>query len=66
MNNVGKSLAIIINSFGQEQTPEIVQAIHVCNAADDMLAALKGLVEHGTDSPEHLAAEAVIAKATAP
>lgn len=32
-------------------------------AAPDLLAALKGLVELGTDSPRHLAAEAAIAKA---
>ncbi len=33
-------------------------------AAPDLLAALLALVERGTDSPEHMAAEAAIAKAT--
>lgn len=33
-------------------------------AAPDLLAALQALVERGTDSPEHMAAEAAIAKAT--
>lgn len=33
-------------------------------AALDLLEALKALVERGTDSPEHRAAEAAIAKAT--
>jgi len=32
-------------------------------AAPDMLAALIALVERGTDSPEHCAAEAAIARA---
>ena len=32
-------------------------------AAPDLLAALKGLVERGTDSPEHIAAERALAKA---
>lgn len=32
-------------------------------AAPDLLAALKGIVERGTDSPVHQAAEAAIAKA---
>jgi len=34
-----------------------------CNAHDDLLSALEGLVEHGTDSPAHLAAERAIVKA---
>ena len=32
-------------------------------AAPDLLEALKALVERGTDSPEHRAAEAAISKA---
>ena len=30
----------------------------------ELLDALQGLVEYGTDSPQHLAAEAAISKAT--
>jgi len=41
-------------------TPENANLI---SAAPDLLAALQALVEHGTDSPEHQAAEAAIAKA---
>lgn len=33
-------------------------------AAPELLEALKALVERGTDSPEHIAAERAIAKAT--
>lgn len=35
-------------------------------AAHDLLAALQALVERGTDSPEHIAAERAISKAIAP
>lgn len=36
-----------------------------CNSHYELLSALKALVERGTDSPEHMAAEAAIAKAEA-
>lgn len=43
--------------YSQAQTGRLLAA------APDLLAALLGLVERGTDSPQHLAAEAALKKA---
>lgn len=46
-----------------EQWQSAVARDHLVAAAPDLLAALVALVERGTDSPEHRAAEAAIARA---
>ena len=48
---------------GYARAPELAENTRLRAVNAELVAALENIVEHGTDSPQHRAAEAALAKA---